>query len=318
MSKETAKKFDLSENNVNVASGPKVQNVFFNTIQPVSLDIIKPWSVTCPSTVESLQTLEFVVNNDINSKISLYQGDITKINVDAIVNSVNKTLIGGGHVNGAIHEAALPGLIAECQKLNGCETGECKVTLGYKLPVKYVFYILNLRYKNGFKLNDFYKSCLQKVLAYNVKSIAFCCGASDIAGFHPREAAKMALATDRLWLESNHSSVDHVVFCTFENADYEIYKDLMSSVYFPVSKYHFTNIYMKENSNTDCVVNVKSVGISNELGQVYQDCIFIQTLHKIGNLNLLQKDPKELVAKCYKRSKYSIRPHKLWRKYLLL
>ena len=173
MSKETAKKFDLSENNVNVASGPKVQNVFFNTIQPVSLDIIKPWSVTCPSTVESLQTLEFVVNNDINSKISLYQGDITKINVDAIVNSVNKTLIGGGCVNGAIHEAALPGLIDECQKLNGCETGECKVTLGYKLPVKYVFYILNLRYKNGFKLNDFYKSCLQKVLAYNVKSIAF-------------------------------------------------------------------------------------------------------------------------------------------------
>ena len=257
MSKETAKKFDLSENNVNVASGPKVQNIFFNTIQPVSLDIIKPWSVTCPSTVESLQTLEFEVKNDINSKVSLYQGDITKINVDAIVNSVNKTLIRGGHVNGAIHEAALPGLIDECQKLNGCESGERKVTLDYKLPVKYVFY----------KLNDFYKSCLQKVLAYNVKSIAFCCGASVIAGFHPREAAQIALATDKLWLESNHSSIDRVVFCAFENADYQIYKDLMSSVYFPVSKYHFTNIYMKENSNTDCVVNVKSVGISNELGQ---------------------------------------------------
>ena len=77
----------------------------------------------------------------------------------------------------------------------------------------------------------------------------------------------MALATVILWLESNHSSIDHVIFCTFENADYEIYKDLMGNVYFPVSKYHLTNIYMKENSNTDCVANVNSVEISNELGK---------------------------------------------------
>ena len=93
--KGTAKKYDLSEHNVNVASGPKLQNCFFNTIQPVGLDIIKPWSVTCPSTLESLQKSEFVVNNDINSKVSLCQGDITKLNVDVIVDSVSKTLIGG-------------------------------------------------------------------------------------------------------------------------------------------------------------------------------------------------------------------------------
>ena len=77
----------------------------------------------------------------------------------------------------------------------------------------------------------------------------------------------MILAIVRLWLESTHSSINHAIFCTFENADYEIYKDLMSNVYFPVSKYHLTNIYMKENSNTDCVVNVKSDEISNGLGQ---------------------------------------------------
>ena len=81
----------------------------------------------------------------MNSKVSLCQGDITKLNVDAILNSVNKTLIGGGPVNGVIHEAAGPGLIDECQKLNDYETGECKVTLGYKLPAKYVFHTLNLR-----------------------------------------------------------------------------------------------------------------------------------------------------------------------------
>ena len=111
---------------------------------------VNPWSVTCLSTVESLQKLEFEVNNDMNSKVSLCQGDITKLNVDAILNSVNKTLIGGGPVNGVIHEAAGPGLIDECQKLNDCETGECKVTLGYKLPAKYVFHTLNLRDKNGY------------------------------------------------------------------------------------------------------------------------------------------------------------------------
>ena len=217
--------------------------------------------------MESLQKLEFEVNNNINSKVSLCQGYITKLNVNAIVNSVNKTLIGGGHVNGAIHKAAQPGLTDGCQKLNGCETAECKVTLGYKLPAKYVFHTLNLRDKNGYELNDFYKSCLLKVLAYNAKSIAFCCGPIDIPGFHPREAAKIALATVRLWLESNHSSIDHVIFCANENTDYEIYKDLMSTVYFLQSKYHLTNINMKESSNTDCVVNKKSVEISNELGQ---------------------------------------------------
>ena len=113
----------------------------------------------------------------------------------------------------------------------------------------------------------FYKSCLQKVLAYNVKSIAFWCGA---IGSDPQNAAKMALATVRLWFESNHSSIDGAILCTFENADYEIYKDLMSTVYFPVSKYHLANIYMQENSHTDCVVNVKSVEISNEVGQSLQ------------------------------------------------
>ena len=139
---------DLTENNVHVASDPKIQNCFFNTIQPVSLDIIKTWSVTCPSTLELLQKLEFEVNNDINSKVSLCQGDITKLNVDARVNSVNKTLIGGESINGVIHEAAGPGLVDECQQLNVCETGDCKVILAYKLPAKYVFHTVKLRNKN--------------------------------------------------------------------------------------------------------------------------------------------------------------------------
>ena len=188
-----------------------------------------------------MQKLEFEVSNDINSKVSLCQEDITKLNVDVIVNSVNKTLNGGGGIDGAIQSCRV-GLIDECQKLNGCETGECKVTLGCKVPAKYVLYV-KFVYCGAL-------SCL-----------------IDIPRFDPMETVKMALATVRLWLESNHSSIDHVIFCTFENADYEIYKDLMSNVYFTVSKYHVTNIYLKENSNTDCAVNVRSVEISYKLGQ---------------------------------------------------
>ena len=74
----------------------------------------------------------------------------------------------------------------------------------------------------------------------------------------------MAIASVRLWVASNHSSIGHVIFCTYENAGYGIYKDLMSTVYLSLSKYHLTDIYTKENSNTDCVVNVENAEISNE------------------------------------------------------
>ena len=215
----TAKKCDLTENKVNVASDPKVQNCFFNTIQPVSLDIIKPWSVTCLSTLESLQKLQFQVNNDINVRVSLCQGYIAKLNVDVTVNSVNKILTVVGGIDGTIHEVAGPRLVDEGQKLNVCETGEQKVTLGYKLAAKYVFHTVRLRVKNEYKLNDFYKSFSEKVLAFNVKSIAFCCGTIGIPWFDPWEAAKMALPIFiRVLLESNHSSVDCVIFCANENA----------------------------------------------------------------------------------------------------
>ena len=112
--KGTPKKFYRSESsNVNVASSQKVQNIFVNAIQPLSLNNIKPWSVTCPSTLESLQKVKF-------DFVSLCQGDITKINNDAIVNAANETV--GEVIYGAIHEAAGPGFLQEGQKLNGCET----------------------------------------------------------------------------------------------------------------------------------------------------------------------------------------------------
>ena len=108
-----------------------------------------------------------------------------------IVNSVNRTLTVGGGSDGAIHEAAGPGLVDD--------------TLDHRLPAKYVFHTVRVTDKNDYKLNDFYKSCLENVIAYDVKPIAFCSGTIGIPPFDLNEAAKMAIATVRLWLESNHS-----------------------------------------------------------------------------------------------------------------
>ena len=150
--------------------------------------------------------------------------------------------------------------------LNGCETGDRKVTLGYKLLANYVFHTVRPRDKND-RLKDCYKSCLWDVLTYGVKSIVFCCVASGIHGLDQRKAAEIALATVRLWIESNHFPVDCVIFCIYKNGDYEIDKNLMSIFYLPVSKIHLTDNYVKENSNNDCAVNVKNIEINDDLCQ---------------------------------------------------
>ena len=111
------------------------------------------------------------------------------------MNSTHKTLISRGGIDGVIHGATGPGLLDKCQKLDGYKTIEFKVTLSNKLPAKYVFRTVNSRGKNDYKLNDFYKSCLQKVVACNVKSIAFYCEAIAIPGFELGKAAKLALGT---------------------------------------------------------------------------------------------------------------------------
>ena len=101
-----------------------------------------------------MQKLELEVSNDTNSKASLCQWCITKLNVVVIVKSVNKTPIAVDGIVGAIHEVAGTWLVEGCQKLNVCKTGGCKVTLGYKLPAKYVFYTVRVRDKNDYKLNE--------------------------------------------------------------------------------------------------------------------------------------------------------------------
>ena len=167
-----------------------------------------------PDTIESLQKVQFEVNDVLNSKVSLCWEDITKINVanEWMVNPANKTLLDGEGTDRAIYEASGPGLLDECQKVNGYEISECKVTSGYKLPANYVFYGVGLRGKKENKLKPCYERYLQKIGVYNVKSIAFCCIWTGIPGFDAGKTAEMALNTARRWLKSNHSSVDCVIF----------------------------------------------------------------------------------------------------------
>ena len=217
-------------------------NFSVNNVATVTLDNINSWSVDCPKNI--LATNSFSVNPDINAKVSLYKGDITKLKVDAIMNAANEALLGGLGIDKAIHKAGGTQLRKECEKFPEirpgirCDAGECKITKSYgKLPANYVFHTVGPRDQNNQKLKDCYESCLHNVLTYdgnNIKSIAFCCLATGIFGFDRSKAAEIALNTVRVWLECNHLSVDRVIFCTYETEDFDIYKDLMSSVYFPV------------------------------------------------------------------------------------
>lgn len=108
----------------------------------------------------------------------------------------------------------------ENQKVNGCETGECKVVVDYKVPANYMFHIVRPKHNIDHKLCKCYKNCLEKFVTYNTNFIAFCCLTTGIYGFDQMKATEMALSTVRFWLESNHSSVDHIIFCTHEKGDY--------------------------------------------------------------------------------------------------
>ena len=150
--------------------------------------------------------------------------------------------------------------------MSGYQIAECKVTSGYKLPANYEFHPVRLKGKNRNKLDGCYESRLQSLSVYNINYIAFWYIQFGILGFDSRKAAQMALKSARPWLESNHTSVDHVIFCTYENSDYEIYKNLMFNVYFLVPECHLSGNNMKEISNK-CVTNVKNIENHNKLVQ---------------------------------------------------
>lgn len=165
------------------------------------------------------------------TKISLQRGDITKLEVDAIVNAANKTLLGGGGVDGAIHRAAGPELLEECRQLNGCETGNAKITKGYQLPAKFVIHTVGPVY-NGGKYNEAEKlaSCYQRSLEIavdnNIESVAFPNISTGVYGYPKAEAAQIAIQTVKAFLET-HNQPKEVIFCVFDDENYSLYEGLI-------------------------------------------------------------------------------------------
>ena len=165
-------------------------------------------------------------------RIELIQGDITKLAVDAIVNAANTSLLGGGGVDGAIHRAAGPQLLEECRTLNGCPTGDAKITRGYQLPVKYVIHAVGPRWRDGRHgeaelLASAYRRSLEIAAKHGVKTIAFPNISTGIYGFPKEPAAEIAIREVRRFLKQ-HPDIEKVIFVTFDRENYQLYRRKLS------------------------------------------------------------------------------------------
>ncbi|KAI9206060.1 uncharacterized protein BJ171DRAFT_399094, partial [Polychytrium aggregatum] len=159
-------------------------------------------------------------------------GDITRLEVDCIVNAANSTLLGGGGVDGAIHRAAGRELLAECRTLKGCPAGLAKITKGYRLPAKHVIHTVGPMNKSSSVLTSCYKTCLQLAQQHGLRTIAFPCIATGVYGYPNQAAARVALNTARKWLDAHPDSIDRIIFCLFLDIDISIYSQLCVE-YFP-------------------------------------------------------------------------------------
>ena len=190
-----------------------------------------------------------------DNRIEIMQGDITKLSVDAICNAANRSLLGGGGVDGAIHRAAGPELLAECRTLNGCETGEAKITKGYRLPAKYVIHTVGPVYSgrhieesqsdsfmqdlqanparplsgnrtDAELLRNCYINSLNLTKDNDIHSIAFPAISTGVYGYPKREAAEIAVKTAKAWLEDNAGYDIKICFVSFDSETYGIYQDI--------------------------------------------------------------------------------------------
>jgi O-acetyl-ADP-ribose deacetylase (regulator of RNase III) len=165
-------------------------------------------------------------------RIHIIHADITKLDVDAIVNAANQSLLGGGGVDGAIHRAAGPGLLAECRKLNGCPTGQAKLTAGHHLKARNVIHTVGPVYHGGYNEADLLRSCYVESLKLAhesaVQSIAFPCISTGIYGYPKEEACDIAVAAIIEWL-ATHDLPREITFCCFAPEDADLYRIRLTS-----------------------------------------------------------------------------------------
>jgi O-acetyl-ADP-ribose deacetylase len=168
----------------------------------------------------------------MKKRMHVVKEDITRLEVDAIVNAANRTLLGGGGVDGAIHRAAGPQLSDECRSLNGCETGQAKITCGYQLPAKFVVHAVGPVWRGGnnnesLLLESAYQHSLSIASEYDCKTVAFPNISTGIYGFPKKEAAHIAFSTVRQFLKKN-SLPKEVIFCCFDDENFSIYQQLLT------------------------------------------------------------------------------------------
>ena len=164
-------------------------------------------------------------------KIEIIRGDITKLDVDAIVNAANTTLLGGGGVDGAIHRAAGTELLAECRTLGGCRPGEARITRGYHLPGRFVIHTVGPIWRGGKRhepeiLANCYRNSLQLAVENEIKTIAFPAISCGACGYPLPEAAQIALKTTRDFLATN-DSIEKVTFVLWGEDIYDAYRQLL-------------------------------------------------------------------------------------------
>jgi O-acetyl-ADP-ribose deacetylase (regulator of RNase III) len=165
------------------------------------------------------------------TRIDIVRGDITKLDVDAIVNAANTTLLGGGGVDGAIHRAAGPELLAECRTLGGCEAGEAKITCGYKLPARFVIHTVGPVWSGGDRgeaevLASCYRNSLRLAVENGIKTIAFPAISCGAYRYPISEAAQIAVMTTRKFLSKNNK-IDKVAFVVTNSEIFAAYQQIL-------------------------------------------------------------------------------------------
>jgi O-acetyl-ADP-ribose deacetylase (regulator of RNase III) len=170
----------------------------------------------------------------MRNRIEIVQGDITTLQVDAIVNAANSSLLGGGGVDGAIHDAAGPELLAECRTLDGCPTGQAKITRGYNLPARHVIHAVGPvwyggNYDEDANLASCYRTSLALAAANDVHTIAFPAISTGIFGFPLERATRIAFAETTTFLDQ-HERPEKVIFVAYSDRTHQTYRSILEEV----------------------------------------------------------------------------------------
>ncbi len=173
------------------------------------------------------------------ARIELHEGDITALKVDAIVNAANAQLAGGGGVDGAIHRAAGPELLAACRKLGGCATGDAKITPGFNLPARYVIHAVGPVYGGGSRrepdlLAGCYRRSLELCAAHDLRSVAFSAISTGVYGYPFDEATRIAFQTTADFLK-DHGGIERAIFVFFGQTAYRAAQDIYGEMAKPAN-----------------------------------------------------------------------------------